>query len=137
MKAFVYEKGQLSLKEMELKPLEAEEVLVSLKVAGLNRRDIAMPNRLSSDQEAIILGSDGAGVIEAVVNDVHHVNVGDEVIINPVLGLEKNSDAPPEGFEILDVPDHRTIAEKIIISSTQVEKKTSYLSWEEAGVLAL
>lgn len=137
MKAFVYEKGQLSLKEMELKPLEAEEVLVSLKVAGLNRRDIAMPNRLSSEQEAIILGSDGAGVIEAVGNDVHHVKVGDEVIINPALGWEKNSDAPPEGFEILGVPDHGTIAEKIIISSTQVEKKPSYLSWEEAGVLAL
>lgn len=137
MKAFVYEKGQLSLKEMELKPLEAEEVLVSLKVAGLNRRDIAIPNRLSDEQEAIILGSDGAGVIEAVGNRVHHVKVGDEVIINPALGWDKNSDAPPEGFEILGVPDHGTIAEKIIISSTQVEKKPNYLTWQEAGVLAL
>src|SRR5699024_2549740 len=35
------------------------------------------------------------------------------------------------------VPDHGTIAEKSIISSTQVEKKPRYLSWEEAGVLAL
>src|SRR5699024_12390681 len=109
------EKGQLSLKEMELKPLEVEEVLVSLKVAGLNRRDIAMPNRLSSDQEAIILGSDGAGVIEAVGNDVHHVKVGDEVIISPALGWEKNSDAPAEGFEILGVSEDGSIAVKFII----------------------
>src|SRR5699024_5693618 len=133
----VYEKGQLSLKEMRLKLLEAEEVLVSLKVAGLNRRDIAIPNRLSNDQEAIILGSDGAGIIEAVGDGVTHVKVGDEVIINPALGWAKNSDAAPEGFEILGVPDHGTIAEKVIVSSTQVEKKPSYLSWEEAGVLAL
>lgn len=137
MKAFVYEKGQLSLKEIELKPLEAEEVLVSLKVAGLNRRDIAIPNRLTEDQEAIILGSDGAGVIEAVGDKVTRVKIGDKVIVNPALGWEKNSDAPPEGFEILGVPDHGTIAQKLIISSAQVEKKPNYLSWQEAGVLAL
>src|SRR5690625_4838361 len=33
--------------------------------------------------------------------------------------------------------DHGTIAEKISISAAQVEKKPEYLSWEEAGVLAL
>lgn len=137
MKAYVYEKGQLKLKEMEVKVLEPEEVLVSLKVAGLNRRDTAIPNRLGEEQEAIILGSDGAGVIEAVGAEVGDVKVGDEVIINPALGWEDNSDAPPEGFEILGVPDHGTIAEKVVLSEKQVEKKPSHLSWSEAGVLAL
>src|SRR5699024_8372390 len=49
----------------------------------------------------------------------------------------KKSGSPPEGFEILGVPDHGTIAEKIIISSTQVEKKPNYLTWQEAGELTL
>src|SRR5690625_7950051 len=35
------------------------------------------------------------------------------------------------------MPDNGTFAEKIVISKEQVEKKPSYLSWEEAGVLAL
>src|SRR5690625_6626 len=63
--------------------------------------------------------------------------MGDEVIVNPSLRWEKNSDAPPASFDILGMPDHGTLAEKIVISAEQVEKKPNYLSWEEAGVLAL
>lgn len=137
MKAYVYEHGQLRLKDVDVQALGKEDVLVSLRVAGLNRRDIAIPNRLGDEQPAIILGSDGAGVIEQIGEDVDQVQVGDEVIINPALGWEENSDAPPEGFEILGVPDNGTIAEKIVIAQSQVEKKPEYLSWQEAGVLAL
>src|SRR5690625_5302063 len=35
------------------------------------------------------------------------------------------------------MPDHGTLAEKIVIAADQVEKKPVHLSWEEAGVLAL
>src|SRR5699024_5145692 len=48
-----------------------------------------------------------------------------------------NSPAPPEDFDILGMPDHGTFAEKIALSAEQVEKKPAYLSWEEAGVVAL
>src|SRR5690625_3845066 len=113
------------------------EVIVALKVAGLNRRDLYIPNRMGNKEEALILGSDGAGVIEAVGEGVHQFKVGDEVIINPSLGWEKNSDAPPEGFDILGMPNHGTFAEKIVICASQVERKPDYLTWNEAGVLAL
>lgn len=62
---------------------------------------------------------------------------GDEVIINPALRWDRNSDAPPAGFDILGMPDHGTIAEKIVIDKNQLQRKPAYLSWEEAGVLAL
>lgn len=137
MKAYVYEHGQLKLKDVDVQTLGKEDVLVSLKVAGLNRRDIAIPNRLGDEQPAIVLGSDGAGVIEQVGENVDQVQLGDEVIINPALGWDENSDAPPEGFEILGVPDNGTIAEKIVIAQSQVEKKPEHLTWQEAGVLAL
>lgn len=137
MKAFVLEQGELKLKEMpELTPKKGE-VAVALKVAGLNRRDLYIKNRWGKKEEPLILGSDGAGVIESVGENVDAFSVGDEVIINPALGWEKNSDAPPAGFDILGMPDHGTLAEKIVISAEQVEKKPDYLSWEEAGVLAL
>src|SRR5690625_2324906 len=99
------------------------EVIVALKVAGLNRRDLYIQNRMGNKEEALILGSDGAGVIEAVGEGVDQFAIGDELIINPSLRWEKNSDAPPEQFDILGMPDHGTFAEKIVISANQVEKK--------------
>lgn len=137
MKAFVFEKGKLTLKEMP-DPIAGDgEVVVSLHTAGLNRRDLAIPKRLGADQAAIILGSDGAGVIEAVGNQVSTVNVGDEVIINPALRWEENTDAPPASFDILGMPDHGTLAEKIVISAEQIEKKPEHLTWDESGGFAL
>ncbi|MBO1003594.1 zinc-binding dehydrogenase [Pseudogracilibacillus auburnensis] len=137
MKAFVLEQGELHIKQMPDPVAKEGEVVVTLQVAGLNRRDLHIPNRWGKKEDALILGSDGAGVVEAVGANVTNVSVGDEVIINPSLRWEKNSDAPPEGFDILGMPDHGTIAEKIAISADQLEKKPDYLSWEEAGVLAL
>lgn len=137
MRAYVYEYGEHKLKEMPEVEAGAGEVVVSIKVAGLNRRDLYIANRLGPNESALILGSDGAGVVESVGEDVTNLAVGDEVIINPSLRWDKNTLAPPEDFDILGMPDHGTFAEKIVIGAEQVEKKPVHLSWEEAGVLAL
>lgn len=139
MRTYVTEEGQFKLKDMPAPKVLENDVLVSIRVAGLNRRDLSIPNRIKDENKnkALILGSDGAGVVEEVGSNVEHINVGDEVIINPSLRWEKNSDAPPKGFDILGMPDHGTIAEKIVIDANQVEPKPAHLSWDEAGVLAL
>ena len=137
MKAFVLEYGDLKIKSMPEPKPESNEIIVKLKAAGLNRRDLYIPNRRGSDKEALILGSDGAGIVESIGTDVTRFKVGDEVIINPSLNWHENSDAPPKGFDILGMPDHGTFAEKIVINEEQAEKKPDYLTWEEAGVLAL
>lgn len=137
MKAFVHERDELIVKEMEEPIPKANEVLVKLKAAGLNRRDLYIPQRRKGVESPLILGSDGAGVIEKVGEEAQGVQVGDEVIVNPSLGWFDNSDAPPAGYEILGMPDHGTFAEKIAIDYRQVEKKPAHLSWQEAGVLAL
>ncbi|MEC2158455.1 zinc-binding dehydrogenase [Virgibacillus halodenitrificans] len=137
MKAFVHEIGELKIKEMPDPVALDNEVVVSLRTAGLNRRDLYIPNRRGEEQDALILGSDGAGIIDSVGKEVTEFQVGDEVIINPALRWDRNSDAPPKGFDILGMPDHGTFAEKIAISAEQVERKPSHLTWDEAGVLAL
>ena len=137
MKAFVLEHGELKVKEMKEPTAGPHEVVVSLRTAGLNRRDLYLPNRIGADKDALILGSDGAGIVESVGEAVTRIRVGDEVIINPSLRWYENSDAPPTEFDILGMPDHGTFAEKIALSEEQVEKKPSHLSWEEAGVFAL
>ncbi|CDQ40304.1 MULTISPECIES: zinc-binding dehydrogenase [Virgibacillus] len=137
MKAFVHGNGILEVKDMNEPTPNENEVVVSLKMAGLNRRDLAIPGRRKGATEDLILGSDGAGIIESVGENVDNVQVGEEVIINPALRWEDNRDAPPERFDILGMPDHGTFAEKISIDKRQVEKKPEHLSWDEAGVLAL
>lgn len=137
MKAFVHEYGEMKLKEMKEPIAGDDEVVVSLYVAGLNRRDLSIPNRRGADAAALTLGSDGAGVIMSVGKGVSKFAVGDEVIINPALRWDENSDAPPKEFDILGMPDNGTFAEKIALSAEQIEPKPAHLSWDEAGVLAL
>ena len=137
MKAFVHEQGELKLKEMEEPTAKEGQVVVSIRCAGLNRRDLYIPDRRGNAVEALILGSDGAGVIHSIGKGVEGVEVGDEVIINPALRWFENSDAPPADFDILGMPDHGTFAEKVVVSAEQVEKKPDHLSWDEAAVIAL
>lgn len=137
MQAYVLEKGKLHVTTMPEPKAKDGEVIVRLKVAGLNRRDLYIESRVGVKDDPLILGSDGAGIIEDVGAGVTDWQVGDEVIINPSLGWDQNSAVPPEGYEILGMPDHGTLAEKIAISVEQIEKRPSLFSWEEAGVLAL
>ncbi len=137
MKALVHESGKLKIGDMKEPIAETGEVVVAIRVAGLNRRDLYIPARRGDAAEALTLGSDGAGVIESVGEGVTAFKVGDEVIINPALRWYSNSDAPPEGFDILGMPDNGTFAEKIAISTEQIERKPAHLTWEESAVLSL
>src|SRR5699024_7299802 len=136
MKAYVFEQGEHKIKDMDVAAPQGKEVVVNLKAYGLTRRDLYISNRLGKEAAALSIGSDGAVIIEAVGSEVEQVNVGYDVIINPALRWETKSVAPPASFDILGMPDHGTIAEKIVISQDQVEPKPEDLSWEEASVLA-
>lgn len=131
------EAGQFKVKDMQEPTAKNGEVVVRLKTAGINRRDLGLLKRYGDNPEALIIGSDGAGVIESVGEGVTGFAEGDEVIINPALRWYSNSDAPPAEFDILGMPDHGTFAEKIALSVEQVEHKPAHMSWEEAGSLVL
>lgn len=141
MKAFIH-KGKSGIEgtsvcEMAEPEVNEGEVKVSLKYAGLNHRDLFVLQRHQETEPALIIGSDGAGIVEQIGSGVTNVQIGDEVVINPSLGWYEKSDAPPEGFEILGLPNHGTFAEKLVVSADNVERKPPHLSWEEAGVLPL
>ncbi len=140
LKAVVHE-GELGFSglfytECERGNPKENEVRVKLKAAGLNHRDLFVLER-NKEGNRLILGSDGAGIIDAIGENVTNVQIGDEVIINPSLGWKENSSAPPEEFKILGMPDHGTFAEYIIIPAENVVHKPEHLNWEEAGVLSL
>lgn len=138
MKAFVHDKNGLHLSDMEEPKAGKGEVVVKIAYAGLNRRDLYIPNRRGEKPDrALILGSDASGIIESIGEGVQSLAVGDEVIVNPSLRWEQNTPAPPAEFDILGMPDHGTFAEKVVIHAAQLEKKPAYLSMEEASVIAL
>ncbi|MBM7572184.1 zinc-binding dehydrogenase [Aquibacillus albus] len=137
MNAFVHEREHVIYKEIPEPEVTKGKVKIKLKAAGLNHRDLNIPSRRGDNEKPLVLGSDGAGVIEEIGPEVTNLSIGDEVIVNPGLGWKHTSDAPPEGFEILGMPDHGTFAEKIVIDAEHVERKPAFMNWEEAGVLAL
>lgn len=137
MKAYVHQGTNYQYTEVQ-KPTPTEtEVLVRLSYAGLNRRDLYIANRRGENSEPLILGSDGAGVIEETGSNVSKWKNGDKVIINPSLNWFENSISPPSDFDILGMPDHGTFAEYIVIDEEQIEPKPEHLSFKEASVLAL
>jgi zinc-binding alcohol dehydrogenase/oxidoreductase len=141
MKALVHEAKTglegLSFREIEEAKPKAGEVRVRLKGAGLNHRDLFTLTRHKETEPPLIIGSDGAGVIEAVGEGVTNVQIGDEVVINPGLGWKEKSDAPPAGFEIVGLPFHGTFAESIVVPAENAVHKPGFLTWEEASVLSL
>ncbi|PTL40218.1 zinc-binding dehydrogenase [Alkalicoccus saliphilus] len=140
MKAYTHAGKQgiegTKIEEMDIRRPGPGEVKIKVVTAGLNHRDLFVLHR-HTDNSPLIIGSDAAGIVEEAGEDVKNVQEGDEVIINPGLGWEEESESPPEGFQIVGFPDHGTFAEHVVVPAAVVEPKPPHLSWEEAGVLSL
>jgi zinc-binding alcohol dehydrogenase/oxidoreductase len=139
MKSAVFkEKGSPLLVEDVNKPVAAKgQVLIKLRAAALNHRDLWIQQEQSSLSSGIVLGSDGAGIVEAVGEDVDDSIVGQEVVINPCIGWGKNTAVQSDGFKFLGFPDHGTFSEYMVISRKQVYEKPQGLSFEEAASIPL
>lgn len=81
--AVFYEVNQpLSIEELELDQPKADEVLVKLAYAGLCRSDWhIMAGELPVGMAPMVLGHEGAGVVEAVGSNVTRVKPGDHVAL--------------------------------------------------------
>lgn len=114
------------------------EVLIKLKAAALNHRDVFIQKGLYPGIALpVTLGSDGAGVVEAVGEGADSNLIGQEVIINPGLNWGDNPRFYSSKFKILGMPDDGTFAEYIAISTQYVYAKPRHLSFTEAAALPL
>ena len=127
--------------DMELSEVGAGQVCIKLKAAALNHRDIWTCNRAEPEGPLVILGSDGAGVVERVGAGVTDLSPGAEVVINSSQDWASRAEVPRGeynvGYKILGFPDHGTFAEQIVIARHQAEPKPGHLDWREAAALCL
>lgn len=128
----------LILKEVPIPAIGQDEALVRVKAAAFNRRDWwIQQGRYAGLKFPIVLGSDGAGVVERVGGDDHRYWVGREVVINPSLWWGDNEAFQGQSFRILGLPDDGTFAEFVTVPVTNLHEKPDHLSFEEAAALPL
>ena len=82
-------------------------------------------------------GSDGAGVVAAVADDVETVAPGDEVVIDPTLNWGPNEEHPLPEFDILGAPTDGTFAEQVVVPAANLARKPVRLTWPEAAAINL
>lgn len=129
---------QLRLEETPMPQPGAGEVLVSLRAAALNRRDILVRSRPQmASMMPLIPGSDGAGIVVAIGSGVNRVKEGEQVVIYPSLYWGFLESHPSPEFQILGGPTDGTYAQFIRIPVENVFPKPAHLSFEEAAAFPL
>jgi NADPH:quinone reductase-like Zn-dependent oxidoreductase len=122
-----------------------DEVLVRIRYAGLNHLDIWVRKGRPGMQVQWphVLGSDGAGVIEAVGSEVKHLKAGDAVVVYPGLGCghceacERGEKSLCPQFGIVGMNRPGTFAQYVALPAANVFQKPLRLSEEEAGGFVL
>ncbi len=131
-------KHELSIVDVAAPVPGAGEVVIALRAAALNRRDVWMKRgEYAGLRFPCLPGSDGAGVVTAVGAGVSASWIGSEVVINPSFGWGERDEAPGPGFSILGLPRDGTLAEQIAVPVEQVAPKPAHLTWEQAAALPL
>ena len=127
----VHEGGELRYEQAPDPVAGPGEVVVELRAAAVNRRDLLVrnpPGPAYVFDLPLIPGSDGAGVRR---------DTGEEVVIYPGLGWGPREDAAGPGWRILGGPDDGTYAELVKVPTENVFPKPERFSWEEAAAFPL
>ena len=129
---------QLKYEEVPHPEPGSQDVIVRLHAAALNRRDVFVTyGQYPGIQLPAIPGSDGAGVVVAVGDEVSDVEVGNEILINPSLNWGDDIQKKSPDYETLGVPTDGTFAQYVKIPAKYVYQKPEHLSWEEGAALPL
>jgi zinc-binding alcohol dehydrogenase/oxidoreductase len=128
----------IELADVTLAPLAADEVKVKIIAAAMNHRDEWCRQGLYPGLKGgVILGSDGAGIVQDVGDEVDKNWIGQEVIINPGIGWGQSEKVQAKEYKILGMPDNGTFGEFVHINKANIHPKPEHLSWEEAAALPL
>ena len=130
--------NQLNVTDVPAPVPAAGEVVVTLRAAALNHRDLWIKlGQYPGLKYPAQPGSDGAGVVSAVGSGVEATWLGREVVINPSFDWGASEYAQGAAFTILGLPRAGTLAQQIAVPVVQLAAKPAHLSWVEAAALPL
>jgi aryl-alcohol dehydrogenase len=75
-------KGKFNLEDLELDELRPNEARIRVVAVGVCHTDVAMRDAVYPIPMPVVLGHEGAGVVEAVGGNVTRVSVGDHVVMS-------------------------------------------------------
>lgn len=149
MKAIVFRKhGNVSVLEMADMPtpkVGAQDVLVRVKAVALNRLDVWVREGVPGLKLTMphVLGSDIAGIVEAVGAEVSALAPGTEVVVNPGRSCGhcerclSGEDGLCRSYQIIGEHCHGGYAEFVSIPRANILPKPPRLSFEESACLPL
>lgn len=135
----------LRVEEVPLPEPGPGEVRVRIRAAAMNHLDLWVRRGLPGLRFPLpmILGSDGAGVVDAVGPGVRSVRVGDEVALNPGTSCGRcgaclaGRDNLCRDYRILGEHRDGTDAEFVVVPEANLLPKPARLSFEEAAAFPL
>ncbi|MCS7076940.1 MAG: zinc-binding dehydrogenase [Bacteroidia bacterium] len=128
----------IMIEEVPTPEIKEDEVLIEIKSAALNHRDLwIQKGQYAGLKFPIILGSDGAGVIHQVDRQVKNITIGQSVVINPSWYWGSNPKVQSKEYRILGLPDNGTFAQYIKVPAIFVYPKPEHLSFSEAAAYPL
>jgi NADPH:quinone reductase-like Zn-dependent oxidoreductase len=143
VKAVVLEKQGpphvLSYRDVENPRIGDDDVLVRIMAAGVNRLDIWVRSGVYTTELPRILGSEGAGVVEAVGSRVSNISPGDMVLINPALTdgvcsfCLQGYDSLCENLRLMGAGSDGCYAELVRVPARNVHQIPKGLGFEEAA----
>jgi len=146
MKAIVLNKTDRSenyselfgIEERHVPEISGEEVLIKIKSAALNHRDLFIAEgSYSKIKLPVIPGSDGAGIIYKTAKNVTHFIEGDKVVIYPCNNWGESEEYQNKNIEILGMPEDGTFSEFIKVHQSRVFKFPDHLNFSEAASFPL
>jgi zinc-binding alcohol dehydrogenase/oxidoreductase len=139
MKALILSSpGQIEWKEIPMPTLTAGKALVRVKAAALNRRDDWIrEGKYPNIKFGVVLGSDGAGIVESVHDETDQAWVGQEVVINPNIDWGPDLDVQNTKYTILGMPVNGTFAEYVMVPIDRLHHKPFHLDFLQASALPL
>jgi zinc-binding alcohol dehydrogenase/oxidoreductase len=130
--------GQIKIVEKEIPKPNANQVLIKLSAAALNKRDqFIREGKYPNIKFGSILGSDGVGAIVETGKEINKKFLGKKVVINPNINWGDNDTIQSRDYAILGMPSSGTLAEYTVVNFDRIHEAPSYLSDEETAALPL
>jgi NADPH:quinone reductase-like Zn-dependent oxidoreductase len=119
------------------------EVRVRLNNMALNHLDVFITRGLPKRPLPAILGSDGAGRVDAVGDGVGNVRPGDEVVLYPIVSCghcracRAGQEVHCPQMAILGEHTDGTFQEALTVPAAICHPRPAHLSWEQTAALPL